>query len=46
MAQIHVEQKRWADAWRELALERDVVPESAGVRALERHLRALEGASQ
>jgi len=46
MAQIHVEQKRWADAWRELALERDVVPESAGVRALERHLRALEGASR
>ena len=46
MAQIHVEQKRWADARRELALERDVVPESAGARALELHLRALEGASR
>ena len=46
MAQIHVEQKRWADARREIALERDVVPESAGARALERHLQALEEASR
>jgi tetratricopeptide (TPR) repeat protein len=46
IAQIYVEQKRWADARRELALELDVVPESAGARALERHLRALEGASR
>ena len=46
IAQIHVEQKRWADARRELALERDVVPESAGARALERHLLALEAASR
>ena len=46
MAQIHVEQKRWADARRELALERDVVPQSAGAQALERHLQALEGAAR
>jgi protein O-GlcNAc transferase len=46
MAQIYVEQKRWADARREIALERDVVPESAGARALERHLQALEEASR
>ncbi len=46
MAQIHVEQKRWADARRELALERDVVPESAGARALEGYLRALGEASR
>jgi tetratricopeptide (TPR) repeat protein len=46
MAQIYVEQKRWADARRELALERALVPESAGARALERHLRALEEASR
>ena len=46
MAQIYVEQKRWADARRELGLERDLVPESAGAQALERHLRALEEASR
>jgi tetratricopeptide (TPR) repeat protein len=46
MAQIYVEQGRWADARREIALEREVVPESAGAMALERHLRALEGASR
>lgn len=46
MAQIYLEQKRWGDARRELALELAVVPESAGARALERHLRALEEASR
>lgn len=46
MAQIHAEQRRWADARREIVLEREVVPESAGARALERHLQALEGASR
>ena len=44
MAQIHVELGQWADARREIALEREVVPESAGARALERQLQALEGA--
>jgi tetratricopeptide (TPR) repeat protein len=46
MAQIHVEQKRWDEARREIALEREVVPESAGARALERYLQALEAASR
>jgi len=46
IAQIHVEQKRWAEAHREIERERAIVPESAGVQALERHLRALEGASR
>jgi tetratricopeptide (TPR) repeat protein len=46
IAQIHVEQKRWAEAHREIEHERAIVPESAGARALERHLRALEGASR
>ena len=45
MAQIHMEQKRWAEARREIELELAVVPQSAGARALERHLRALEAAS-
>ena len=34
------------DLARALERERALVPESAGVRALERHLRALEGASR
>lgn len=46
MAQIHVEQKRWAEARREIALELALVPESAGARALARHLRAEEAASR
>jgi Tfp pilus assembly protein PilF len=46
MAQIHVEEGRWAEARREIALEREVVPESAGALALERHLQALEAASR
>jgi len=44
MAQIHAEQGQWAEARREIALERQVAPESAGARALERHLQTLEGA--
>jgi Flp pilus assembly protein TadD len=46
MAQIHVEQKRWAEARREIELELALVPDSAGARALEKHLRALEAASR
>jgi tetratricopeptide (TPR) repeat protein len=46
MAQIHMEQKRWDEARRELERERALVPASAGVRALEHHLRALEAASR
>jgi tetratricopeptide (TPR) repeat protein len=46
MAQIHVEQQRWDEARREIARERALVPESAGARALELHLRAQEAASR
>ncbi len=45
MAQIHMEQKRWTEARREIALELAVVPDSAGARMLEKHVRALEAAS-
>jgi tetratricopeptide (TPR) repeat protein len=42
MAQIHMEQKRWAEAWREIERELLLVPESAGARALRERLQALE----
>ena len=42
MAQIHMEQKRWADARREIERELALVPDSAGARALAARLRALE----
>jgi tetratricopeptide (TPR) repeat protein len=42
MAQIHVEQRRWGDARRELEREFALVPDSAGARALAERLRTLE----
>jgi tetratricopeptide (TPR) repeat protein len=42
MAQIHMEQKRWAEARREIERELVLVPDSAGARALAERLRALE----
>jgi tetratricopeptide (TPR) repeat protein len=43
MAQIHMEQKRWAEAHQEIERELALVPDSAGARALDERLRALEG---
>lgn len=42
LAQIHMEQKRWAEARGELDRELALVPESAGARAFASQLRALE----
>ncbi len=42
MAQVHLEQKRWAEARKELERELAIVPESAGARALLERLSALE----
>jgi tetratricopeptide (TPR) repeat protein len=42
LAQIHLEQKRFADARRELELELALVPESAGARALLARVEAEE----
>jgi protein O-GlcNAc transferase len=42
MAQVHMEQKRWAEARREVERELAIVPESAGARALLERLSALE----
>jgi tetratricopeptide (TPR) repeat protein len=42
MAQIHLDEKRWADARREIERELKVVPESAGARALLARVAALE----
>jgi tetratricopeptide (TPR) repeat protein len=42
MAQVHLEQKRWAEARREAERELAIVPESAGARALLERLSALE----
>jgi tetratricopeptide (TPR) repeat protein len=44
MAQIHLEQKRWAEARQEAERELAIVPESAGARALLERLSALESA--
>lgn len=45
IAQIHMEQKRWAEARRAIERELVLVPESAGARAFARQLLALEAAS-
>jgi len=45
MAQIHLEQRRWAEARQEIGRELLIVPESAGARALGERLRALEASS-
>ena len=42
MAQVHLEEKRWAEARREIERELQIVPESAGARALLERLSALE----
>jgi tetratricopeptide (TPR) repeat protein len=42
MAQVHLEQKRWAEARKEIERELAIVPESAGARALLQRLSALE----
>jgi len=42
LAQIHMEQKRWAEARRAIERELALVPESAGARAFARQLQALE----
>jgi predicted Zn-dependent protease len=44
LAQLYVEQKRWADARAEIERERALVPESAGARALLQRLEAEERA--
>jgi predicted Zn-dependent protease len=45
MAQIHLEQKRFPEARREIEKELALLPESAGARALKERLRALEAVS-
>jgi hypothetical protein len=45
MAQIHLEQKRFTEARREIDKELALLPESAGARALKERLVALEAAS-
>ncbi len=42
MAQIHMEQKRWAEARREIERELALIPDSVGAQALAERLRALE----
>ncbi|HSD28068.1 MAG TPA: tetratricopeptide repeat protein [Vicinamibacteria bacterium] len=42
MAQVHLEQKRWAEARREIERELAIVPESAGARTLLERLSAVE----
>jgi tetratricopeptide (TPR) repeat protein len=42
MAQIHMEQRRWVEARREIDRELALVPESAGARALAERLHVLE----
>ena len=42
MAQVHMEQKRWAEARQEIDRELRIVPESAGARALLERVSALE----
>lgn len=44
MAQVHMEQKRWAEARQEVERELAIVPESAGARALLARISALEAA--
>jgi tetratricopeptide (TPR) repeat protein len=45
LAQIHLAEKRWAEARREIDRELQLVPESAGARALQQRLSALEAQS-
>ena len=45
LAQIHLEEKRWAEARQEIERELQLMPESAGARALQQRLRALEAQS-
>jgi len=45
LAQIYMEQKRWAEARQEVERELAVVPESLGARLLYRRLQALEAKS-
>jgi tetratricopeptide (TPR) repeat protein len=42
LAQIHLEEGRWAEARQEIERELSLVPESAGARALQQRLRAME----
>lgn len=42
MAQVHMEQKRWAEARQEIERELAIVPESAGARAVLGRLSVLE----
>jgi Tfp pilus assembly protein PilF len=42
MAQVHLDEKRWAEARREIERELELVPESAGARALLARLTVLE----
>ncbi len=42
MAQIYAEQKRWAEARREIERELAIVPERAGAHALLERLAALK----
>jgi len=46
MAQIHMEEKGWAEARREVELELAIVPDSAGARALLRQIDALQAAAR
>jgi tetratricopeptide (TPR) repeat protein len=43
LAQIHLEQKNYDEARKEIARELAIVPESAGARALKQRLEAVEG---
>ena len=45
LAQIHLEEKRWAEARQEIERELQLVPESAGARALQQRLSVLEAQS-
>lgn len=46
LAQIHMEEQRWAEARVEIERELALVPESAGARALQRRLQATEPQSR
>jgi tetratricopeptide (TPR) repeat protein len=46
MAQIHLDERRWAEARQEIERELLIVPESAGARALGERLRVLEAGSR
>lgn len=46
LAQIHLTEKRWAEARREIERELQLVPESAGARALRQQVDVLEAKSR